>query len=260
MAAPVRLGHLDRMVHEIAADDRIRVARAKAHTRVPRRVTRRGLQPDLVADPMVHLDQRREPGVQHRRDAVVHDPRGVLVALARPVLPLAPREQVTRARKRRNPASVVEPRVPPDVVDVQMRADHHVHRLRRHARYAQVVQERRPHHVERLPPAAILVVADARVDEHGQSRRAHDEGVDRLQEPALVVEEMRREPGAMAFHRLGRRVREQPRWPRRSGALDDRVDAQTAEAERAHHGRSRARMRSIASSVCSRDPNAVRRK
>src|SRR5213080_4762799 len=95
VAAPLRLGHLDRMVHEIAGDDRIRVARAKAHTRVPRRVTRRGLQPDLVADPMVHLDQRREPGVQHRRDAVAHDPRGVRVARARPVLPLAPREQVT---------------------------------------------------------------------------------------------------------------------------------------------------------------------
>src|SRR5438067_13746073 len=41
--------------------------------------------------------------------------------------------------------------VAPESVDVVICTHLHVHRLRGHARYAQVVQERRPHHVERLP-------------------------------------------------------------------------------------------------------------
>src|SRR2546428_13867417 len=63
VAAPLRLGHLDRMVHEIAGDDRIRLARAKAPARASRRVTPRRIQPELVADPIVHLGPPREPGI-----------------------------------------------------------------------------------------------------------------------------------------------------------------------------------------------------
>jgi hypothetical protein len=66
------------------------------------------------------------------------------------------------------------------VIDVQVRAQHQVDRLGRHAGGPEVLQEGRAHHVEGRAAAAILVVADAGVDQDREPRRADDEGVDGL--------------------------------------------------------------------------------
>src|SRR5262245_28197629 len=81
VAAPARLGHLHGTVHKIARDDGLAVARAEAHAHVARRVPGRGLEPELVGDAVVHLDERREPGVQHRLHAVAENAPRVLVLL-----------------------------------------------------------------------------------------------------------------------------------------------------------------------------------
>jgi hypothetical protein len=122
------------------------------------------------------------------------------------------------------------------MIHVQMRADHEVHRLRRHPRRAEIAQELGAHHVEGRPPAPVLVVAHAGVDQRGHARRPHDEGVDALQEPALLVQEMRRQPLAVALDGFGRGVGEQPRGARGARALHDGGDAEAAEGEIAHGG------------------------
>ena len=183
---------------------------------------------------MVHLDQVREPRVEHRAHAVAHDALGVVVVLRRPVLPFLPREEVARARERRHPSAVLEPRVPPDVVDMEMRADDEVDRFGREARRRQIVEERRAHHVKGRAASAILVVAHARVDEGREPRRLDHECVNALEEPALLVEEVRREPFAMALERGGHGVRQEPGRARGAGALDDGGDAETADGQGMH--------------------------
>jgi hypothetical protein len=119
----------------------------------------------------------------------------------------------------------------------RVRADHHVDRLRREARRSQIVEEGRAHHVEGLASPAVLVVADAGVDQRGEAGRLHDEGVDRLQEAALLVEKVRRQPRTMALDRLRCGVRQEPRRPRRPRPLDDGGDAHAAHRERVHTAR-----------------------
>jgi hypothetical protein len=162
-------------------------------------MTRRGLQPDLVGDAVIHRNQIREAGVQHRGDAVGHDSPGALVVLAGPVLPFPPREQIAGAREGRDPSTVLEPGIPADVIDVQVRADHHVDRFGRDTGRAQGIQEAGAQHVERPSAASILVVADARVDQQGQVGRSHHEGMHALEQAALAVEEVGSQPGAMAL-------------------------------------------------------------
>jgi hypothetical protein len=120
------------------------------------------------------------------------------------------------------------------VVHVQVRAQHDIDRVRRHTGRAQIFEKRRVHHVERLAAAPVLVVPHARVDQHRQARRPHDEGVDRLQEAALVVEEVRREPVAVPLHGRRRGVGQKPRRTGGPGALDDGGHAETTEAQRIH--------------------------
>src|SRR5262245_32974191 len=88
VAAPARLGHLHRAVHEVARDDGLAVTRTEAHAHVARGVSRRRLEPELVGDAVVHLDQRGEPGIQYRPHAVGQNAPSVLVLLAGPVLEL----------------------------------------------------------------------------------------------------------------------------------------------------------------------------
>ena len=57
-----------------------------------------------------------------------------------PIIPFALRDQVARVRKRRHPAAVFQPRVPADMIDMQVRAQHDVDVLGRDAGRAQGVE------------------------------------------------------------------------------------------------------------------------
>jgi hypothetical protein len=123
------------------------------------------------------------------------------------------------------------------VVHVQVRADHHVDRVGGKARRPQVLQKRRAHHVERLAPSAVLVVADAGVDQRGETRRLEDEAVNGLQEAALLIEEVGRQPVAVALDGLGHRLRQEPGLPRGARPLDDGGDAEPTNGQRVHTAR-----------------------
>ena len=150
------------------------------------------------------------------------------------MFPLRANEDVTGAREGRQPASAVQPRVPADVIDVQVGADDQIDRLGRHAGRSKVVEERRLEHVKRRSSATILPVADTCVDENREARTTHDEGVHALKEAPLLVDEMGSEPGAMALERLRGRVGQEPRRARGAGSFDDARDAKAADREGDH--------------------------
>src|SRR5713226_9477795 len=88
-----------------------------------------------------------------------------------------------------DPAAVDQPRVPADMVPVQMRAHDEVDLFRLYPEPAEVVDERALHAVELRPRRAFLVVADARIDEDRMTPRAHHEAVkaeDQLPGPRLA--------------------------------------------------------------------------
>src|SRR5215475_2607242 len=128
----------------------------------------------------------------------------------------------------------VLPRVPADVIDVQVGANDQIHRLRRHAGLSKIVEEGRFEHVKRSPTAAILPVPDAGVDEYREARATYDEGVHGQEEAALLVEEVGRDPVAMALERLGSRVGQEPGRARRARSFDDTRDAKSADREGDH--------------------------
>jgi len=141
---------------------------------------------------------------------------------------------MTSAREGRHPAPAVEPCVPADVIDVQVGADHEIHRLGWHTGGAEVVEKRRVQHVKRWVAAPVLVVADAGVHEHGHAGRSDDEAVHALQESSPLIEEMGSQPHAMRLDGLRRRIGQEPRRPRRSRALHHRRDAEPAHRKRKH--------------------------
>src|SRR5689334_20751995 len=85
---PLGLEELHGRVDQVARDDAVRAARAEAYADVVRRVSRRRLQPDLVADPVVVLDHDREAGLDDRDHAVADLVLRRLLVQTRPVRPL----------------------------------------------------------------------------------------------------------------------------------------------------------------------------
>ena len=207
VARPGRLGTLHRVMHQVAGDDGVLALRADAHAHVPGRVARRRLQPDLVAQAMIGLDEVREARVEDGPDGVAEDFAVRVVPRRAPVRPLRPAKEIARPGEGRDPAAVDQHRVPADVIDVEMGADDEVERLARETRPREVLEKRTVELVpERVRPG--LVVADAGVD---------DDRVHRGEEPSLGVGEARPEPTGMGLEALGRRLPEEE--GRRHGSL-----------------------------------------
>src|SRR5262249_44391458 len=198
VAVPVGLAALDGMMHEIAGNDGLAPLRANAQAYVTGGVPGRRLEHELVADLMISLDQVG-PARLHHRPHAIGDDRPVLVAVARgPVLPFLPREEIAGAWEGRHPAAVLEPRVPADVIHVEVGAQDEMAGFGGEAGGAQALEEVRALHVP-VGVLAGLVVADARVDEDGEAGRLHDEAVDAHEEASALVEEVGGKPVAMAL-------------------------------------------------------------
>ncbi len=92
---------------------------------------------------MLVADQLGLAGGEHRQHAVGDEVAGARQrrrARRPPMIPFAPRDQIARVGKRRHPAAVLQPRVPADVIDVQMRAQHDVDVFGRDAGFARAVR------------------------------------------------------------------------------------------------------------------------
>ena len=129
------------------------------------------------------------PGFDDRQHAVTERRHGRLGVLLGPVVELASGEDVARLRKGRHPASVFQPGVPSDMIDMQMRAHHEIDVADRKAGGLQ-----RPHigvvglHVPFRAQRPRLVVADAAIDQDGVMRRLHDVGLETQDQHVVVVD------------------------------------------------------------------------
>ena len=148
------------------------------------------------------------------------------------------REQVSRLREGRHPAPVLEPRVPADMVDVQVGAHDEVDVLDREPvppRAAHVGVDRL--HVPVRPRRRGLVVADAAIDQDGMVRRAHHVGLDAEHElPGRPVERAPAPARRGSPPALRRQTRQEiEHRQKRALLLDDPMDRDLAEAEGGRH-------------------------
>jgi hypothetical protein len=171
-AVPVGPEDLHRLVQRIARKDRRVVARFELEHAVAGGVAEGVLEEEALDDLRAVVDELDLAGLDHRHDAVLDDgdvlrQRQVAAGRRLPVLELAAREDVLGVREGRHPLAVDQPRVPADVVDVQVRADHQRHVLRLHAGLGQAIEVGQAQLVEALEQrqGARLVVAAAGVDQ-----------------------------------------------------------------------------------------------
>jgi hypothetical protein len=199
------------VVHEIAGDQRRLALRADQYADMPRRVADRWHEADLVRHPVVGLDQIGEAGIMHRLYRVGEYRRHVVaLVLLPPMRELDPPHQVARLRKGRHPFAFDQHRVPADMVDMQMRAQHRVDRLARIAGGGKVGEERALQIVPGWDTAALLVVAEAGIDDNAALRRLDDERMDAHLQPAAFIGKMRLKPFDRQDLLIGRLRQDEP--------------------------------------------------
>jgi hypothetical protein len=155
--------------------------------------------------------------------------------LLHPEVELGARKNIFRIREGRHPAAVFEFRIPADMVDMHMSAQHEVDIFRCHARCAEIIHPRENLIVEHIAVAR-LVIADTGIDQNGVVRRADQKGLDVNHHLATDrIEMARHHPVFMGLHRtwipVGKKFR---RAQHQHFHLDDTGDADIAEAEIEH--------------------------
>jgi len=152
------------------------------------------------------------------------------------VLVLHAREEIARVGKGRHPAPVLEPRVPAHVVGMHVGAHHVVHALRSHSRRLQPFQKWVLLPVPVGARHALLVVADAGVDDHGVSARLDHPRVHAEHEGAALGQVVAGgEPGEMRPHHLGIEGGEEPlRGEARIHGLLDAGEPRVADHQSIH--------------------------
>ena len=139
-----RVDELNGVMHQVARDHRLLAPRADQDTDVTGRMTWRREQGDFIGQLVVRGDVVDESRRHDRVDGIVQVLDIVVaagVAQVHPVVELLPAEQVARLREGGHPAAVHQARVPADVIEMQVRAQHRVDALGREARDREVLQE-----------------------------------------------------------------------------------------------------------------------
>ena len=214
----------------------------------------RGLNRQAVLDLVAVAHQQRLARFHHQQHAVRE--AAVLAAgaignrfRALPVGIFGLVKQIARVGKGRHPAAVDQPRVPADMVHMQVRTEHEIHRLRRHARRRQPFEQRRLHMVPGLGRGPRLVRADAGIDQDGVTRAANDVAVQAHHEaPAGRIEMPRHQPVGLPGQGLFARVRQQEgRKEARPLRLDGAADADVAQMQWCHAVLSNSSSKALAS-------------
>ena len=109
-------------MHQVAADDGGVLAPAKGERDVSRGMARRRQDAGMVADLELGAHDLGPFGFHDRQHAVAKRGDFGLGVHLRPVVEFLPGEHVARVRKGRHPTAIFQPRVPADVIDMQMRA------------------------------------------------------------------------------------------------------------------------------------------
>ena len=155
-----------------------------------------GIECDFIANRSVARDQLGSAGIHDWLHEVVKDGRLFgLHAMIAPVLELGLAEQIARLLKSRHPSATVKPRVPADMVDVQVGAEHGIDAVGWKTGRGHVLKKWRFAVVPGRHGATFLVVAKSGVDDDPARGRLDHERVDRHFQPAFLGREVRNEPG-----------------------------------------------------------------
>src|SRR5262245_51177838 len=158
------------MMDHITHKDGGRVARAGMDHDITRGMAGGAFEPEPIFKGVVVVNQFRLPSAYHRQHAVLKSAtvRRVFAALVYP-LPVgefAAGHDVAGIWEGRDPAPIVEPGVPADMVPVQMRAHHIIDILGLDPYRREVSEIRRAHPMKLRPCRALLVVAETGVDQN----------------------------------------------------------------------------------------------
>ena len=164
------------------------------------RMSGRRQESDVVIERVIAADQLGLFRFDDRQDAVGDASDRGLGMLLDPVGVFPLREQIACVRKRRHPSPILEPRIPADVIEMQMRAQYEIDIVNR-----QTCRRQGTHvglitfHVHGRKRVPVLVVADAAVDQDRMVRRAHDVRLKAKDQLPLWSKRTRNQPGPMFF-------------------------------------------------------------
>ena len=193
----LRIGQLHRRVDHVAGKHTVRAAAVGMQQAGARRVAVGGFQVQALGKLVVALDQIGQACLHHRQHAVGEGAvicRRVPALLAFPVLVFAAPENVACIGKGRHPAPVLQAGVPADMVGVQMGAEHEVDLFGMYAGRSKTFQVRGFLAVPHRPQGALLVVADAAVDQNRLPCGAQQKAVETHHHQARVVDEVGLQP------------------------------------------------------------------
>ncbi len=122
----VGIAHLDRRMDQVAGHHRVLAAAPKPDREMVGRVARRRHQGQVVVEPEIAADELGALGLDDRDHAVGDAVARRLGVLGGPIVIFDLGEQIARLGEGRHPASIVQARVPTDMVEMQMGAHHHV--------------------------------------------------------------------------------------------------------------------------------------
>src|SRR5208282_4649842 len=231
---PIRIFALNRVMHQVAGYDGFLTLRRNPHTVMTRGVAGRRLEPYLVGDAEIRVDQVGHPDFDDRTHRILDRIARVLAVKVRPVVPFGAADQVPRVGECRHPVAVLEHRVPAHVVDVQMRADDAIDVVARVTGLFEVAQERQL----QIAPCRVgtnLLIADAGVDDDALALRLDHQRVDAHAELALLVRESWIEPVGFLLDVVAGGVRQEPGAGPWRLALDNPGYLDVADFELVHH-------------------------
>ena len=171
---------------------------------------------------------------RHDRQHGIRDPwacRRFLVLTPGPMGQFAFGEHIACLREGRYPTAIFEPRVPADMVGMQMRAHDEIDVIDREpARREVAVVAIGIHHVPEAAPRPRLVIADAGIDHDGVMRGLHDVALDAQDQPVFGIEKSGLQPPPVLLEQLAGHGREKlPRREERRLLLDNAVNGDVAD-------------------------------
>ena len=191
------MGELARVVRHVASDEGLLALGADANAHMARRVAMRGHEIHFLAEAVRGFDELRQAGVEDRLHGIgehqLLDPvpterrRHAFAPL--PEVIFRPVEEIAGVREGRPPLAIDQHGVPPDVIDMQVRAEDGVDRVRGEALVGKLLEEAGAQHVKRRTET-LLVVAGAGVDDDALRRRLDDERVDARDRLAILGQEV----------------------------------------------------------------------
>ena len=156
-------------MQHVADKDAALAARPGVDHDIARGMAGIALEPQPVIKRVIVADEERLPRLDDRQDTVPKGARmrrvDAAVMDALPMVVFALRHDIARLREGRDPLAIGKPGVPADMVPMQMRAHDVVDVFRLDPEAGQILDEWALHAVELRPGGALLVVADAGVDQ-----------------------------------------------------------------------------------------------